>query len=143
MNKSKLTLVIGLALVLASVVGCHRDHAVKGGTQGKLPPVDIFTVSPTDCDVSARVANAYRHLNHRITWRSQDHKAYTVVFRPADGSAGSGSPFTDPQGTPIYNFPVSPTTPTVTPVPSQSGYFEYAINDQNNKQCKDPKDPGL
>src|SRR5947209_1980740 len=42
MNKSKLTLVIGLALVLASVVSCHRDHAVKGGTQGKLPPLHLL-----------------------------------------------------------------------------------------------------
>jgi hypothetical protein len=143
MNKLTAALVLTLMFSLVSIVGCHREHPVPGRPGGNLPPIDIFTVDANNCDVSARVANAYRHLNHRITWLSQDHKPYTVVFRPDDGTPGSGSPFTDAQNNPIYNFAVRSTTPTTTPVPTKSGYFEYGIKDQNNNQCKDPKDPGL
>ena len=133
--------VLILVVFLAVTVGCHHRVGSKGG--GTLPPIDIFMVDATNCDVTARVAVGYMHLNHRFTWRSQDHNAYTLKFRPADGSSGSGSPFKDSQGNYIYNFPVDKTTPTTTPVPSDPGYFEYSIDGGNGQQCKDPKDPGL
>src|SRR5581483_12369306 len=102
MNKVTAALSITAVLAIGAVVACNRKVAPPPTMiSGNLPPIDIFAVDANNCDVSARVANAYRHLKHKLAWHSED-KPYTVVFRPADGSSGSGTPFVDSHGNPIY-----------------------------------------
>jgi hypothetical protein len=142
---NKLTAALVLTLIATFfVVGCHRDHAVRFTTT-HLPPIVIYTVKPGECDVSASQATGHISLGHRFTWQSGDRYSYTVVFRQADGTQGSGTPFRDPHDPTklLYSFPVTPSAPAVSPIPYQQGYFEYGINDQAGKLCKDPKDPGL
>jgi hypothetical protein len=136
-----ITAAVGLAL-LVTPVACHRA-ALRPSKVGGFLQVSIYP-SATGCDVDYRKVYLEKHLGDRIFWHSKDGKTkYTVLFRRSDGSPGSGTPFKDPQGNPIYNFPVDPTNGIKSPVPDQTGYFEYSVNDPTDHECKSANDPGV
>jgi hypothetical protein len=132
--------IVALTLItLMATTACKRFH--PGNSHGRTLPVGIYTTT-TGCDVDYPQVNLVKNL-YRVLWQSVDGKAYTVLFRQPDGTSGSGTPFKDSNGNPIYSFPVDPTNGIRSPPPYQTGYFEYSVNDQLNHECKSAKDPGV
>lgn len=143
MNVKRTGILMALAICLAAISACEQKVTPQTGP-GRVLEIRISTISPGQCDVDYPKANLRKKLKHRLKWTSEDAH-YTVIFQsnPPGPNPVPGTPFQDGSGHPQYTFDVPAGGAVETGEPVGNGYYEYSINDANNKECANAKDPGI
>ena len=131
---------LGIAMVFA--FGCRRQSVQQGPGPGhgygredtRVFEVYIYTdpTDPSKCWLDWSVGTLWKP-HQTVTWFSDDGRQYTVNFNGTNGSPFQSSTFPVAAG----GF-----TNSGALQPNASGYYEFAVLNAQNSQCKDPKDPG-
>ena len=132
-----------LIIVLVFVAGCGPS-ALKGpgpgnryGQEDKRSFRIYIYADPTQpgqCLVDWPQATLWKSKHHTATWVSDDGAGYTVDFKLGkNGSPFSKDTFPVPAGGEVSSGDLT----------KGPAYYDYGIEDANNKVCKPSSDPGV
>jgi hypothetical protein len=137
----------GLVLFVAAGVGCHKKQAyLDRGPENRTIFIHVRSnvqgLAQGKCYVDVETVYVYKPNHQKLKWKSDDGNKYTADFEMGNGypNPKPGTPFKDAQGNDKHT--VGTDEPEIE-VTGPSGYYYYAVLDQNRKACLNPEDPGV